>query len=57
MAFTNGQSVRATVNGVDKTGIITRTKVLGSADSYVITFDDGSKKAYFGANITQITAV
>ena len=56
MVFTVGQNVNVTTNGVTTSGTIVQTDVLGSKDSYKVNFANGSKKAYFGANVSQIAA-
>tara|TARA_Y100001970_G_C13550376_1_gene516553 strand:- start:3 stop:176 length:174 start_codon:yes stop_codon:yes gene_type:complete len=56
MAFTIGQNVNVTTNGVTTSGTIAKINPLGSNGAYTVQFADGSKKAYFGANVSQIVA-
>ena len=56
MVFTAGQSVNVNVNGVQQSGTILRVNPLGSKDAYVVKFSDNSQVAYFGANVSKISA-
>jgi hypothetical protein len=56
MAFTVGQSVNVTIRGVATSGTISKINPLGSKGAYTVEFANGSKKGYFGTNVSQITA-
>ena len=56
MAFTVGQNVNVTNNGVTQSGTVIRLGALGSKDSCVVRFSDGSQKAFFGSTISQVSA-
>ena len=56
MAFTIGQAVTVLENNVSKSGSILRINPLGSKDSYVVKFDDNSQKAFFGREVSKISA-
>ena len=56
MVFTVGQNVNVTSNGVTQSGTVIRLGALGSKDSCVVRFSDGSQKAFFGSTISQVSA-
>mgnify|MGYP003992959369 FL=1 len=56
MVFTLGQNVNVTINSVTTSGKISKLNPLGSKGACIVEFADGTKKGFFGTNISQIVA-